>query len=122
VPFDPTPIAAIDIRIASEEQVSLRDAQLFVDGKSPGHPITGYCLIAQAREYGRRYHHPALPRDVARRIAKALSTPFVSEQALRALLIKEDGLREIGDPFVRFQLGKALDALLDLEATREAAE
>lgn len=122
MPFDQIPISATDIVLASEGQVSMRDAKAFVAGRSPGHPITGFCLIAQARELGRRYHHPALDRENARRIAKALATPFVGEQALRAMLQRADGLRDVGDTFQRFQLGKAVDALLSLDATREAAE
>jgi hypothetical protein len=122
VPFDQVPITAADIVLASEGQVRMSDAETFVRGLSPGQPITGFCLIAQARELGRRYRHAALPRDVARRVAKALCSPFVPEAALREMLRREDGLRDIGDCFQRFQIGKAVDALLDLDAAAKAAE
>lgn len=127
MPFDQTPISARDIMQCSEQQVGHRDADLFVRGLSPGYPISGVCLIARERALGERYHHAALPRETARRLAKQLAASqgrfvLANEAMLRDLLTRTDGLREIGDTFVRCQLGRALDALLGLSAMAEAAE
>jgi len=116
-----TPITAIELVELSTQQVSHREAEVFLKGLSPGIPALGLCKRAYRLAEARRFEHPAFTAPEATRLARALVGLFAPPRAaLVRMLRTANGLREITNLDI---LAGVIDRLEAARATlAEAAE